>query len=59
GLTVKHVFQNAEDPTELFLLFEAETLEGARSFVTSPRAADAQSDSGVVDTPDIYFLEEA
>lgn len=59
GLVIKHVFHNTEDPNELFLLFEAESVEGARGFVTSPRVADAQMDSGVMDKPDIYFLDEA
>lgn len=59
GLTIKHVFHSAEDPNELFLLFEAESLEGARDFVTSPRAGDAQVDAGVLDKPDIYFLDES
>jgi hypothetical protein len=59
GLSIKNIFHNADEPNEVFLLFEAETIEGARGFVTSPRVPNAQEVSGVIDEPDIYFLTES
>jgi hypothetical protein len=59
GLSVKHLFRNTENPNEVFILFEAQTLEGARGFVTAPDVPEAQHSSGVLDTPDIYYLEQS
>ncbi len=56
GLVVMQVLRNMDDPSEVFLLFEVEDLAGARRFVTSPEVPGAQVASGVVGTPDIYFL---
>jgi len=44
------------EPEEVFLLFEVLDLAKARSFVSSSEVAAAEAESGVVDTPDIYFL---
>ncbi len=56
GLRITHVMRNFDDPAEIVLLFEVEDLEKAKQFVNSPQVPGAQRDSGVTDTPDIYFL---
>jgi hypothetical protein len=56
GITVMHVMRNLEDPGEVFLLFDVADVERARAFVFSPQVPGAQQESGVLDTPDIYFL---
>jgi hypothetical protein len=58
GLTVEHVLRNMDDPSEVFLLFEMENVEKAKSFVTSPDVPGAQEASGVADRPDIFYLHE-
>ena len=57
GLTVRHVLRNADDHPEVFLFFDAETIAGAKDFVFAPQVPAAQQDSGVLDKPDIWFLE--
>lgn len=56
GLHLKYLWQVLDDPNEVFFLFEISDLETARAFVTSPQVPDAQQQSGVTETPDIYFL---
>jgi hypothetical protein len=56
GLGVERVLRNLDDPSEVVLLFEVLDLEKARGFVTSTDVPGAQTDSGVLDKPDIYFL---
>ncbi len=56
GLKVQHVVRNLEDPNEVVLWFEVTDLVKAREFVTAPAAEEAADQSGVIDTPDWYFL---
>jgi hypothetical protein len=56
GLRIEKVMRNLYEPEEVFLLFEVLDLAKARSFVSSSEVAAAEAESGVVDTPDIYFL---
>jgi hypothetical protein len=56
GLHVKQLLHNVDNPNELFLLFEAEDLERAKGFVSSPQVPDARAASGVLEEPDLYFL---
>jgi hypothetical protein len=56
GLKIIHIMRNVEDPSEVVLFFEAETIEGARGFVFSPEVPQSKEQSGVTDKPDIYFL---
>ena len=59
GLHVRHVLRGRGDPAEIVLLFKFEDGERAKGFVTSPDVPDAQAASGVVDRPEIVFLEDA
>ncbi|MFZ0820900.1 MAG: hypothetical protein WAM91_12585 [Candidatus Acidiferrales bacterium] len=56
GLKIIHILRNADDPSEVVLFFEAQTIEGARGFVFSPDVPQSKEQSGVTDKPDIYFL---
>jgi hypothetical protein len=56
GLRIEKVMRNLYEPNEVFLLFEVMDLARARGFVSSSEVSDAQTQSGVVDKPDIYFL---
>ncbi|MBZ5628665.1 MAG: cyclase [Acidobacteriia bacterium] len=56
GLRLDKVLRNLDDPSEVVTWFEDTDLAKARAFVSSPEVPRAKEDSGVVDTPDIYFL---
>jgi hypothetical protein len=56
GLCIEKVLRNIDDPQEVILFFEVTDLGKARGFVSSPEVPRAKEESGVVDKPDIYFL---
>lgn len=59
GLTEKHLFRDAEDPTEVTLLFEASDDSKARAFVASDDLREAMKNAGVLGKPDIHLLRTA
>ena len=58
GLTDKHVLRGTDDPNQVIALFEANDLDDARAFAASADLRDTMQKAGVVDKPDIYFLNE-
>ena len=52
------LLRNAHDPNELVVLFEWDTLEHAQQFAQSEDLRQVMQRAGVVDQPDIYFLEK-
>ncbi len=52
------VFRSADDPTEVVMLFEVDDLGRAREFVGSDDLREAMQRAGVVDRPDILFLND-
>jgi hypothetical protein len=59
GLTEKYLFRDAEDPTEVTLLFEASDDSKARAFATSDDLREAMKNAGVLGKPDIHLLRTA
>ena len=59
GSTGENVFRNADNPNELLVLLEWDNLDKARQFAQSPELREAMQRAGVVDKPDIYFLEKS
>jgi hypothetical protein len=57
GLKEEHLMRNTENPNEVIVLFEAEDLKRAKEFAASSDLREAMQKAGVVDKPDIYFLE--
>jgi len=57
GLQLQRLWRGIDNSNEVFILFEVTDLEKARGFVTSPKVADAQRQSGVLEKPDIFFME--
>lgn len=47
-----------DDPNNLVLLFEWDNLDNARNYVAAPELKEAMQQAGVVEEPEIYFLEE-
>lgn len=56
GLILQHLWQNIDDPNDVFFLFEVEDIGKAKAFIISPNVPDAQEKSGVIGEPEIYFL---
>lgn len=53
-----HIFHLDDDPNNVFALVEYDSLENARNFFASSELKDAMGKAGVIEQPDIYFLEE-
>jgi len=57
GLTEEHLLRGATDANEVVLLFQAKDLNRAKTFAESPDLRQTMQNVGVLDKPDIYFLE--
>jgi heme-degrading monooxygenase HmoA len=53
------VFQSANNPNELFVLLEWDSLENLQKFAQSDTLKSGMQEAGVVGMPAIYFLDEA
>ena len=56
GLTEKQLLRGANDPNEVVIIFEAKDHNRAKTFVESVDLRETMQKLGVVDKPDIYFL---
>jgi hypothetical protein len=56
GLTETKLLRGAEDPNEIILLMEVKDLNRAKAMMASPELRQTMQAAGVVDKPDIYFL---
>ena len=52
------LWRSASDPNEIFVLLGWDSVESARKFVETANLQQVMQRSGVVDKPDVYFLEE-
>jgi hypothetical protein len=57
GLKEEHLLRNTDDPNEVILLFEAADLQKAKEFAASSDLREKMQEAGVIDRPDIYFLQ--
>jgi heme-degrading monooxygenase HmoA len=57
GIEELHVLRNVDDPNEVVVLSEVDSLQKARDFAASSDLREKMQEAGVVDRPDIYFLE--
>jgi hypothetical protein len=56
GLTEKYLLRGADDANQVILLFEAQDLKRAKPFADSADLRETMQKVGVIDRPDIYFL---
>ena len=56
GLSEKYLLRSTDDTTEIVILFEAQDLNRAKAFAASADLRERMQESGVLDKPDIYFL---
>ncbi|MEO6050857.1 MAG: cyclase [Pyrinomonadaceae bacterium] len=57
-LSEKYLLRSTEDQNEVVILFEAADMDKAKAFTASDDLREAMQKSGVVDKPDIYFLND-
>jgi hypothetical protein len=55
GLILVRIWRDTEDSNNIFFLFDVESLEKAKSFVSNPHAAEAGRQSGVIEG-ELHFL---
>ena len=58
GLQDLHIWRNADNPSEVIILFKATDLQSARDFARSSDLQAKMLAAGVCCAPDIVFLEE-
>jgi hypothetical protein len=56
GLSERYLLRSAADVNEVVILFEAQDLDRARVFAESADLRETMQQVGVVDKPDLYFL---
>jgi len=57
GLQIMEIDRNVDDPSELFLVFQAEDLAKAKAFYADPRLKEVMIKGGVADEPSLFFME--
>ena len=58
GLTEVHLLRGAHDAGEIVILFRVADLSRAKAFAESADLRETMEKVGVVDRPDIYFLND-
>lgn len=59
GVVGDGVYQSTEDPNDVTVWHDFESLETARSFAESDRLREVMAEAGVAGTPDIWFTTPA
>ena len=57
GLKERYVLRGVQDLNEVVILLEAEDLQKARAFMDSADLRKVMEKAGVLDKPDVYFLQ--
>jgi heme-degrading monooxygenase HmoA len=52
------VFQNNDDPTDVFVLMEWDSVENAKKFGVSADLKKTMEQAGVIGQPHVHFLKE-
>ena len=52
-----HIYRNSQNPNELIIIFEWDTLDNARKFAESSDLQKQMEKAGVIGKPDVYFLD--
>lgn len=58
GLILEHHWRALDDANNVFFLFRVEDIAKAKAFISSPDAASAGKESGVLES-DYWFLSES
>jgi len=57
GMTNARVFQSADDPNEVTILFDVADIARAKEFASSAELKTAMEGAGVVSAPSFHYLE--
>ena len=57
GSTGGHLLRGLDDPNEVVIFFKWDELEKAREFMASANLKEFMDQAGVVDQPNVYFLD--
>ncbi len=58
GLKEERLLRSIDNPNEVVLLFSAQDLNKAKQFAASDDLRQRMQQAGVIDKPDIYFLND-
>ena len=58
GETSFQVFTANDDPNNVWVLVGWDSLENAKAFFDDPKLKAAMQEAGVIEHPDIYYLDE-
>jgi len=58
GETGYRIFQSVDDPRDITLLFDWDSVEYARRFMTSEDLRKAMVDAGVMGDPDVKYVQD-
>jgi hypothetical protein len=53
-----HLARNQQDKNELFIIFECQDIDKAKSVFSDPALADLMKKAGVMDQPTLFFVED-
>ena len=56
GLTVEHIWRNADNPNEVIVLLDVADVQAAQLFSGSAELKEAMAEGGVMGPPDAVFL---
>ena len=59
GEQAYHIWHTPDNPNDLTLLFQWDSLDNAKTFMLSDKLKTAMQEGGVVGEPNIQFLQEA
>lgn len=59
GLFLEHLWRSREDPNNVFFVFEVRDIAAAKAFMDAPNAAEAASESDVVESEYHFVTSEA
>jgi hypothetical protein len=52
------LFRNADNANEILAIWTFDSVDHAREFTQDPSLREAMSNAGVIDRPDLYFLDQ-
>jgi heme-degrading monooxygenase HmoA len=58
GCTGGRLFRNIDDQSEITIVFKWDTIENARKFTESEDLKKRMQKGGIIEKPDIFFLEK-
>jgi quinol monooxygenase YgiN len=58
GVKSYQIFHPADDPNDLLLIHEWDSLDNARTMFANPESKKAMDEAGVIGKPEVFFLEE-